>query len=473
MAKISFVGPAYTARSINADTQRAINCYLELDNASKRAPIALYGTPGLVHQFTLPQGPVRAVIREVNRTWWIAGNGVYMVLADYTIVTLGTIATSAGPVSMASSGAQILVVDGVGGWTVNNTGVFPITDPDFPNGVRQATFQDGYFIVTGDGSGKFYISAINDSTQWDGTEFASAEGSPDYTQGCISDHRELWLFGDNSAEVWVNTGNVDFPFERSANAFVEVGTASASTIAKLDNTILWLGQDDRGAGIVWKMNGYTPFRVSNHAIEFAIQSYAIVSDALAFTYQQEGHAFYVLTFPSAGATWVYDVSTEQWHERAWRNPDLNTLTRWRPNCHVLFNNVHLVGDFETGDVYALDLDAFTDNGDPILRLRTTQTLEREQRYQFFSSLQVDMQTGVGLALGQGSDPKLMLRFSDDGGHSWSNIKETTIGRTGQYSARARFTRLGKGRNRVWEISMTDPVKFAVFGADCDYTSGAY
>lgn len=462
--RINFVGPAYRARSLNVDAQRAVNCYLEMDNASPRAPIALYGTPGTRLAFTLPQGPVRGVIRTLEVSWWVSGNGVYLVDNDYTVTTLGYITTNTGPVSMSASVDQILLVDGIYGYSVNGSGVAQITDPEFPNGVRSSAVQDGYFIVTGNGSGKFYISELGDLNTWDGTEFASAEGSPDNTVGCISDHRELWLFGDNSAEVWINTGNVDFPFERSANVFVEIGTASAPTIQKLDNTIFWLGQDDRGAGIVWRMNGYTPARVSDHAIEFAIQSYEVVSDAIAFTYQQEGHSFYVLTFPTAGKTWVYDVATNQWHERAWRDPDLNTLTRWRPNCHVLQNNKHLVGDFEDGRVYELDLDYFMDDGDPLLRLRASQTMETEQLRQIFESVQVDMETGVGLATGQGENPALMLRWSDDGGHTWSNIKSVPIGAIGQYAARAMFWRCGMGRNRVWEISMTDPVKFAVMGA---------
>ena len=189
-----------------------------------------------------------------------------------------------------------------------------------------------------------------------------------------------------------------------------------------------------------------------------------LSDAFAFTYQQEGHIFYVLTFPAASKTWVYDASTQAWHERAWRTPLTGDLKRWRANCSVFAHGLHLVGDFESGNVYALDLDTYTDNGEAILRLRTTATTEGLQNRLFYSSLQVDMETGVGSAIGQGADPLLMLRYSDDGGHTWSNEKTATAGKVGEYGARAQFNRLGAGRNRVWELSMTDPVKFAVFGA---------
>jgi hypothetical protein len=255
--------------------------------------------------------------------------------------------------------------------------------------------------------------------------------------------------------------------------FIEHGCAAAGTVAKADNTVFWLGADDKGAGIVWRADGYTPLRISTHAIESAIGSYSTIADAFAFTYQQEGHIFYVLTFPTAGATWCYDAATQLWHERAWRDPDTGQLTRWRPSCHVYANGEHLVGDFETGGVYALDLDTFTDDGAPILRQRRTATSE-------VAAAAHVLQLPAGRhgnrrrpgSDGQGAVPLLMLRYSSDGGHTWSPERTATVGAAGQYGARAKFNRLGSGRNRVWEISMTDPVKFAVFGAVVDGEVGS-
>lgn len=468
--KLPFVGPSYQARSLNADAQRALNCYVELDNASPRAPLALYGTPGTVRKLTFPTGPVRGVIREGGYSWWVAGNTVYRVAADFSFVELGALSTYTGEVGIASNGAQLLIVDGAAGWLVDvaAAALSNISDPGFPNGVRRATYQDGFFLVAGDGTGKFYINERpNDGALWNGLDFASAEGSPDNTIGIVSDHREVWLFGELSAEVWINTGNADFPFQRAGNVFIEHGCAAAGTVAKADNTVFWLGADDKGAGIVWRADGYTPVRISTHAMEKALAGYETVADAIAFTYQQEGHIFYVLTFPTANATWCYDAATQLWHERAWRHPSTGQLKRWRASCCVYAHGEHLVGDFESGDVYALDLDVFDDDGAPILRLRRTAAAESMQRQVFYQSLQVDMETGVGVATGQGSEPALMLRYSNDGGHTWSPERMGIVGGTGQYGARARFNRLGAGRNRVWEISMTDPVKFAVFGAVVD------
>ena len=471
---IPFVGPSYAAQSLNADAQRAINCYVEMDQASPRAPVALYGTPGLRKVATVAGGRgCRGAISEGGYAWLVIDNYVYRMSPGYVVAVVGSISTTTGQIGIASNGKQLLIVDGAAGYVVDiaKFTIKTINDVDFPNGVKRATYQDGYFIVTGNGTQSFYISQLLNGGSWNGLDFASAEGSPDSTIGVISDHRELWLFGENSAEVWVNTGNAAFPFERSGNTFIEHGCAAAGSINKLDNTVFWLGADDRGSGIVWRANGYTPMRVSTHALEVAIAGYPTISDAIAFTYQQEGHGFYALTFPSAGATWVYDVSTQLWHERAYRNTLTGALGQWRAAGHCMLNNVHIVGDMVDGRIYALDLNYYTDDTAPILRLRASQTQSQSQARLFYKTLQLDMETGVGLAVGQGSNPLISLRYSNDGGHTWSNYKTQSIGAIGAYASRCLFNRLGAGRNRVWEISTTDPVKFAVLGALVDAEAG--
>jgi hypothetical protein len=467
--KIPFVGPSSQARSTNADAQRTVNCYVEMDNASPRAPVALYGRPGMNTEFTLGASPVRGKLKlDATRLIEVAGNSVYVVSTGLTATLLGTIGTSSGVVGMASNGTEVLIVDGVSGWLATASALTEITDVDFPNGVTSAGYMSSYFIVSGDGSGQFYINETpNSGAAWNGLDFASAEGSPDVIVGHIVNQLELWLGGTNSFEIFVLTENADQPFQRSGNTYLEVGLAAAATLAKLDSTVFWLGQDDRGSGIVWRAEGYTPARISDHRTEKAIQGYSTISDAFAFTFQMEGHGFYVLTFPTAGKTHVYDVASNLWFDWNWRHPDTNVLTRWRPSCHAFFAGKHLVGDFENGKVYSLDLDTYSDDGDPILRLRATQALESEQGRITVDSLQVDMETGVGLSTGQGSAPLLMMRYSKDGGHTWSNTQTSSlgisVGGTGDYDARAIYRRLGQGRNWVFEVSMTDPCKFAIFG----------
>jgi hypothetical protein len=262
--------------------------------------------------------------------------------------------------------------------------------------------------------------------------------------------------------VWVNTGNADQLFQRSGSAFITQGIASPWTAASMDSTAFWLGAGENGQGIAFKAQGYSPVRISTHATEYAWSRYSTIADAYAFVYQFAGHSFYVLTFPSANATWAFDAATESWHEWSWRNPADNTDNRHRAACCAFANGKHLVGDWENGKVYSLEPEVYTDNGDAIRFLRRTQTMNEDAARLFFESIQIDMETAV--ANGDCVDPQLMLRYSNDGGHTWSNWKQRSIGKVGEYGKRVRFGPTGSGRNRVWEISITDPVKRAVFGA---------
>lgn len=468
--KIPFVGPSSEARSINADAQKTVNCYLELNQGGRPA---LYGTPGIELVATLPTQPVRGMISTGIYFYVVSGNTVYRVAAaDYAVVTLGTINTNARRVGMATNGSEVLIVDGNSGWIAENTTLTEIADASFPSGVTQAVFLDGYFIVSGNGTQRLFWNEIaNDGTSWNALDFASAEGSPDETVAIIADHRELWVLGTQSVEVWVNTGDADQLFARSGNAFIEHGCAARWSVASIDNSVFWLGTGKNGHGIVFRSNGYTPARISNHPLETAIRGYSTIDDAFAFAYQLDGHSFYVLTFPTEDVTWMFDAASGEWVEWLWRDPDLNSLHRHRSNCYSFGTGQSLVGDWESGKVYRLDPDVYTDNGDPIQRIRRAQTITEEGKRLFFEELRIDMETGVGLATGQGSEPLLMLRYSNDGGHTWSNEKTRSIGVTGDYDKQARFGPTGSGRNRVWEISFTDPCKFVVLGASVRVAAG--
>jgi hypothetical protein len=287
--------------------------------------------------------------------------------------------------------------------------------------------------------------------------------------GLIVDHREVWVFGDDSTEVWYNAGTADFPLQRIQGAFNEIGCAAPFSIAKLDNGVFWLAKDSQGQGMVYRATGYAGQRVSTHAIEWQIQQYSDMSDAIGYTYQQDGHSFYVLVFPQANTTWVFDVATEMWHERAgWHNGE---FTRHRGNCKTVFNGEVIVGDYENGKLYAFRQDVYDDAGKPQRWLRSWRALPPGQNTLLRTahhSLQLDCETGVGLNLGQGNNPAVMLRWSDDGGHTWSYEHWRTMGRIGQYGFRTYWRRLGmtvKLRDRIYEISGTDPVKIAITGAE--------
>ena len=468
--KTPILGSTYVARSVNAADARMVNLFPEIIPEGGKEPAFLNRAPGLKLKVSVGLGPIRGLWQYGGNMYVVSRDKLYKVDSSYTVTTLGTVSGVNGPVSMADNGTQLFVACDGPSYIYNaQTNVFQqITDSDFPGAVTVG-YLDGYFVFNEPNSQKIWITSLLDGTSVDPLDFASAEGSPDGVVGIIVDHREVWVYGTNSVEVWYNSGNADFPLSRIQGAFNELGCVAAYSIAKMDNGLFWLGQDARGQGIVYRANGYTGQRISTHAIEWQIQQYGNLSDAIGYTYQQDGHSFYVLIFPSANATWVYDVATQAWHERAgFVN---GGFTRHRSNCQVFFNSEVLVGDYQNANIYAFDLDDFSDNGSIQKWLRSWRALPTGQNNLKRSaqhSLQLDLETGVGLNLGQGSDPQVMLRWSDDGGHTWSSEHWVSIGKIGEFYRRAIWRRLGmtmKIRDRVYEVSGTDPVKIAVMGAE--------
>ena len=501
--KTPILGSSYVARSVNAADNRMVNLFAEIIPEAGKEPAFLQRCPGLRLLATVGSGPIRGLwsfSSGANRAFAVSGSELYQIDTNWNSTLIGSV-SGTGPVSMTDNGTQLFIAANGPSYIYNTaTNVFgAITDPDFPGAVTVG-YIDGYFVFNEPNSQRIWVTQLLDGTSIDPLDFASAEGSPDGVVGLIVDHREVWLFGTNSVEVWYDAGAADFPLQRIQGAFNEIGCAAPYSIAKLDNGLFWLGSDARGRGIVYRANGYTGQRISTHAVEWQIQQYGSLSDAIGYTYQQDGHAFYVLIFPQANTTWVFDVSTGAWHERAgWNN---GSFTRHRSNCQMNFGDEIVVGDFENGNIYAFDQDVYADNGSIQRWLRSWRALPTGQntlKRTAHHTLQLDCESGVGLngidpfdpeppiddtldlnfVLQQyevyetpvttvGVNPKVMLRWSDDGGHTWSNEHWSEMGRIGQYGHRVFWRRLGmtmKLRDRVYEVSGTDPVKIAIMGAE--------
>lgn len=459
--QIPVVGGAYLSRSSNASADRCVNLYPEVvESQMGKVVSALYGTPGTRLLVALGgSGGIRgAHVPAVGDAIVVRGSTVYRVTTGWVATSVGTIDSLTTPVSIADNGSVAVIVTGPRGYVLDLTSntLSQIADPDF-YGADVVWYLDNYFVFNRPDTEQFYISSLG-GTDFDALDFASAEGAPDLLVSLIADHRELWLFGATSTEVFTNTGNTDFPFQRDGNIFIEQGCAAKFSPSKIDNTVFWLGKDENGQGVVWRAQGFTPARISTHAVEFAIQNYSDISDAIGYTYQQEGHSFYMLTFPTANKTWCYDVATGLWHERAYRDSN-NDLNRHRSNCHMFFGGEHVVGDWENGNLYALDLDYYSDNGDTMPAIRVCPHVSNpDELWMFWDALQVIIESGVGLQAGQGSDPQIALDYSDDGGHTWSNERWADMGAVGGYKVRARWTRLGRSRDRILRLTITDPVK---------------
>lgn len=479
-----FIGPAYTLDSVNVDAQRAVNLYPEViqSQTGKGGQQVYYkSTPGLDEILDIGTGPIRLVhYDQKDRIFIVSGDTLYKVTysSGWVSASLGTFATSTGIIKAASSKSstgfgRTLFVDGTSMhyYEFSGSDTFGLLTAFGFNVVDTATditWVDGYFIVNEASTGTFHVSDLG-SPNFDTLSFASSEGNPDNIVGLIASERTIFIFNENTTEIYVNTGNPDFPFERVQGGFWEQGCVSMGSISRVKGLVMWLGRDEFGQGVVYMSQGGTPQRASTHAIERAINSYLDVSTSRAFTYQKNGHNFYVLNFSEA--TWVYDINTSLWHERAYTNS--GALERHRADTHAFQpgQNVHILGDYATSKVYVYNDGTYEDNGVEITRLRSTPHMSSENKRIFISRLWLDMEIGVGLLTGQGSDPEIMLDWSDDGGHTWSSEKWKKIGKMGNYSARVFWNRLGSFRDRIFRFKITDPVKVTLIGAYIDANVG--
>jgi hypothetical protein len=463
------LGSSYVTRSVNAADNRMVNLFPEIVPEGGKQPAFLQRAPGLRRLVTVGLGPIRGLHSYGGYAYIASGSELYRMDPAYNTTLIGAIAND-GPVSMADNGTQLFIACNGSSYIYNNSTLAygQITDPDFAGAVT-VSYLDGYFVFIEPNSQKVWVTQLLDGTSIDPLDFASAEGDPDGLVSSIVDHSEVWLFGTNSVEVWYNAGNAAFPLQRIQGAFNEIGCAATFSVAKLDNSLFWLGADARGQGIVYRANGYTGVRVSTHAVEWQIQQYANIADATAYTYQQDGHAFYVLSFPSANATWVYDVATQAWHERAGFSN--GAFTRQRAATQMFFSDETIVGDYQNGKLYAYDLALYADDDQTQRWLRSWRALptgQNDLKRVANHTLQLDCETGVGLNDGQGSDPQVILRWSDDAGHTWSSEHWSSMGAIGAYGKRTFWRRLGmtlKLRDRVYEISGTDPVPIYIVGAN--------
>jgi hypothetical protein len=463
---IPFIGPAYQTQSRPWACQDSLNLYLEVGGSGSKTSAALLSTPGLVEFATLNEagGETRGLWASSDGNLYaVCGNKLSKVTPSGVVTSLGTLDTTSGPVSMGDNGVQVFMADNPNGYTYTlaSNAFAKITDADWP-GAAQVDYLDGYMLGITPNSGQFWVTDLYDAGSMSALDFASAEGNPDKLVAIQVDHREVWLFGERTTEVWYNSGDSSFPLSRVGGAFLELGCAARFSVARGDNTQFWLSTD----GTVVRADGYTPKIISTRAIEAAIAGYARVDDARGFYYSQAGHGFYVLTFPSEDVTWVYDAAVDAWHRRAsWG------MGRWRPTCHARLGQAHIVGDGTSGRLYRIDPAAATDAGQPIERMRVTAPLVSEDKRLIHSRVCIDFETGVGTLSGQGQDPQALLSWSDDGGRTWSQEHAASLGRQGAYRTRAEWRRLGQSRSRVYRVRVTDPVRVSILAAYGDVAEG--
>jgi hypothetical protein len=347
-----------------------------------------------------------------------------------------------------------------------------IVMPFGASGVITAEQQDGFCLINQPGSYLFFQSDLLDASLWNPLNFGSASGDPDFIEAMIQIHRELWLIKQENTEIWYNAGTTGLTFARLDGAHPEVGCAAPKSARQCGETIIWLGKTHKsGQGVIFQSHGHTVSRVSTSGLEDIIRKYSDISDAVSYSFQTDGHEFYVLNFPTADATWCYDITTSNllktpmWSQLGYFSGGV--LHRDIADNCVFFNGKHVAGDYQNGNLYELSLEALTDNGVARKVLRSWRALEKPSDQPVrFSELCIYIQTGIGVVT---ENPQMVLRWSDDGGHTWSNEKFASVGKVGETSRRLLFSQLGStrrdsGLDRIFELSSTDQFPVAIVGA---------
>lgn len=491
MADFGFVGAAYEAPSIYQDAQECINWRPEIDmtkQPGERGIVALYPTPGLKLELQLPVSAEVRGMRPLSGGEYllaVCGEYVYSITSAFVATQVGTLATSSGPVSITdiittADGLTAYIADGVNRYiwvaATNTFSTLPSTDGPW-QGANIVDNIDNYVIYNEPGTRNWAATDLGSAYSTE-AYYGTKDGAPDDLISMIVDRRQVYLLGDITTEVWTDTGNtiggvITFPFSRVPGTSMQAGCNAKFSVARLDDGFALVAKDNRGNSTICMVRGYKYNRFSTHAVEQSLGEYE-VSDAIAYSYQIIGHEIYVVTFPSVGEygiTWAYDLSTQQWHKWMSWDSTANVFKRHRSNCHAVFANLNLVGDYENGKIYSLQNEVYTEDGAPIRRVRRAPHLTADLQRQYFDELQIQFQPGVGLNTGQGSNPQAMLRWSSDGGSTWSNEHWTSLGAQGKYNNRAIWRRLGWARDRIYEVAITDPVKAVVVSANLKASVG--
>lgn len=428
----------------------------------------LFGVPGIAQFATCGTGPIRGVWQMAGVLYVVSGQRLFSVTSAGISTDIGGAILGSGNVSMSDNGTQLCIVNGTQGYIYSVSGGFQlITDPAF-NPAKTVIFMDNYFVFDWMNTNKFFISNTLDGLNYDALAFASAEVSPDYVLACVNQQENLLIFGQRTIETWYDSGDVNFPFNRYDGATIERGCVAPLSVIKEDNSVFFLGDDL----IFYRLNGVVPVRVSTHAIEWAWSQYPIQSDATCWSYTWQGHKFIVLTFPTGNATWIYDIATNLWHERMSFNESNESMQRWRVNCGINCYGKILVGDNYSGKIGYLDQNTYTEYGNLIQAYMISPVIHSDKKRMFMSRFELDIEAGVGLTTGQGSDPQYMLDYSDDGGRSWSGLQLwNSAGQLGEYRTRLRWLRMGSFRNRVLRLTISDPVIRTVISAYADVNVG--
>ena len=509
-----FVGGENVAPNPLQNDQICINFYAEVDQQNPKEIVGLLGCPGLIQLCAAPGGgapgftsgmtewpqpysgpnlPVRGLweLPDLQTALAVIGNTVYLVTVTSPatatsfptlgLTSVGTLLTSTGQVCIRDNGVggYAVIVDGPYGYfyEIATRTLTQINDPAF-YGATRVSFIDGWWIFNKPGTQTFYTNYPQYGTGFSGSYYALKDGATDNIVAIFENKEQLWLLGDKTTEIWYDAGGQYFPFQRLVGTMLQSGCKAAQSVCRFYNGgqegLIWYGRSERGEDVIIMTRGFIDEVVSTPAFGNEVATYPVQTDAIGYVYQEDTHEFYVLTFPTAGVTWVYDAQSGLLHKRLSYDPYSQTFNRHRSNCYMNFQGMRIVGDYENGALYWLTRTSYTDAGWPILaKRRAPHIWDKGQRGRvFMASLQLDFLPGVGNPSGLGSNPQCGLSISRDGGATFGQRWDAPLGQIGQYRNRTMWRELGWGRDNVVDIEIIDPVRRDLIGVTLKAFSSA-
>lgn len=468
MKPIQLFGDGVSSYSQIVTAQRRLNCFFEIRADGDKSQLIIRGTPGSFLWVTLSTNPVRGWKVVGSFLYVVAGSTVLKVATDGSYSLIGTVTSGTNLVSLADNGIELIIVEGTFGWivTLSSGAIAKITDPNFPTAPTTVSFLNGRFQVGSPGTRQFFVSQSYAGSVWTPAIFATKENSSDNLIAVQVLNGVLLLWGPNSLEFWQDIGASPVPYQRINGSSQTWGLAAIGSKALFNGSLVFLGQNPEGTVQVMRLSGYKPVPISTNDIESIlnkmVQTGVGVSDAVALTYMVDGHPMYQLTLPAGGRSFLYDDLSKAWQEV---QTGIELTQRHYGNLGIAFNSLNYVSDYRNGNVYQLSPDTYTDNGTPIKRQVISRHIRNAGNPFSIDDLYIDMETGVGLQSGQGSDPKIMMQVSKDGGRTFGIERWKSIGKVGQYlSPRVIWNRLGQAVDFVFKFTMTDPVKFIITSA---------
>lgn len=494
---------AYTNPFYSIGVEICQNLLLE-QSASENSKAAYYllkipGMKRLGAVDAVNKGACRVLITTgLGRTFGVFGNAFCEIDQNGGKLQIGTLYSKSGQIQAAENGRQMILVDGNAGYIFDfaTTSFNPILDEFFPGNAEgtsaptHVVYNDTRFIVNNVGTNEYYYSnpyyqynADNSSASYDpavfngywnpiqsGRKFAQA----DNIVGLSTAQNYVWLFGYSSCEVHYDTGNYNGQlYARYDGAIINVGCHAPQSIANLANNVFWLGTDKTGILGVFTNDGMQPRRISKRGIEQIIESMSVYEDAIGWTYSHAGHSFYNIYFPTASKSFVFDLTTDSWHERTFLDKSDGKLYAHKALYATANFNKVIIGHNSHSTIFEFDANYYqNDNAEDagvnyIKCIKTTPINFQNGVFVRYNAVQPILQQGVGLAVnnidGVGTDPLVWIAWSDDAGRSWSSEFSAPMGKLGEYNKRSRILTAGLSRNRVWRIAITDPVQVILVG----------